>query len=224
MPARGMPNGPVPLGHAMNGRNHSRWREIGAFSNVLTLVRIVLTPLFVWWFVSPNWALRLLSVFVFAFAAITDWWDGHHARKHDAVSDLGRFLDPLADKLLTIVAMLTFAYLQLVALWMVLVIFARDFFLTWMRVQAGKHGRGFRTLWFAKLKTTVQLVAISAIIGAWTLYTMAGEFQVCAGCVSKETLVATFNALIALTMVLALISGGQYVWKLSAQETIGDAR
>jgi len=189
---------------------------------MLSLARIALTPIFVWWFLSSHWQLKVLSFVVFVAAAITDWWDGHHARTHKSVTSLGKFLDPLADKLLTIAAMLTFVYEHLVALWMVAVIFTRDFILTWMRVRAAKRGEPFTTLWLAKLKTTVQLTAIIVIIALWCLYTLAGEFQVCAECISEKQLTLCFNVLIGATMLLALVSGGQYFLKRASRARAHD--
>lgn len=193
----------------------SRWREWRMFANLLSLARIALTPLFVWWFLSSQWQLRVLSFVVFVAAAITDWWDGHHARTHKTVTNLGKFLDPLADKLLTITALVTFVYEQLVMWWMVAVIFARDFILTWMRVRAAKRGTRFTTLWLAKLKTTVQLTAIIVIILFWCLHTVARHFNTHPDVVSRDELVLFFNALIGLTVVLALLSAAQYFAKRS---------
>jgi len=188
----------------------SRWREWSMFANLLSLARIALTPLFVWWFLSSHWQLNLLGFVVFVVAAFTDWWDGHHARTHKSVTNLGKFLDPLADKLLTITAMITFVYRHLVLWWMVAVIFTRDLILTWVRIRAAKRGKKFTTLWLAKLKTTVQLIAIIAIILLWCLHTVALEFGVYADLVSRESLTFASNFLIGVTMILALVSGGQY--------------
>lgn len=189
----------------------SRWRELGLFANVLTIARIVLTPLFVWWFLSSHWQLNVLSLAVFLLAALTDWWDGHHARTHKTVTNLGKFLDPLADKLLTITALVALVYKQLVMWWIVLVIFARDFILTWMRIRAARRGTKFKTLWFAKLKTTVQLISITAVIFLWCLHTVAREFEVWDDVVSRSSLLFLFDLLIGVTMALAVISGGQYL-------------
>lgn len=186
-------------------------REFGESANLITLARIVLTPLFVWWFTSADWRLKVLGFVVFVAAAITDWWDGHHARKHKTVSNLGKFLDPLADKLLTIAAMLTLAYEHLVQLWMILVIFARDFWLTWLRVRAANAGKVFVTSRLAKFKTAVQMTAIITIIGLWCIYSIANTYQMWPGIVPEYWLVALFNVMIAATMLLALVSGFQYL-------------
>ena len=203
-------------------KERSHLQELGMFANLLTMARIVLTPVFVWAFLSESWILRVISLAVFVFAAITDWWDGHHARKSQSVTRVGRFLDPLADKLLTISAMLTFAWAfeSVLMLVMVIIIFARDFLLTWLRARAEKHGHPFTTLWFAKMKTSVQLTAIITIIAVWTIYTIMQRFNVFPDIVSQHILVAIFNLLIGVTAVLAIISAGQYLKRIASGEQL----
>ena len=82
--------------------------------NQLTILRILLTPLFILLFISDRIFLKELSVFVFIIAALTDWYDGWIARKLGTVSRWGVFLDPLADKILTSAAFVAFAWLGLV--------------------------------------------------------------------------------------------------------------
>lgn len=203
-------------------KERSKWQELGMFANLLTMARIALIPVFVWAFLSESWILRVISLAVFVFAAITDWWDGHYARKSQSITRVGRFLDPLADKLLTISAMLTFAWAfeSVLMLVMVIVIFARDFLLTWLRARAEKHGHAFKTLWFAKMKTSVQLTAIITIIAVWTIYTIMQRFNIFPDIVSQDTLVGIFNLLIGVTAVLAIISAGQYLKRIATDEQL----
>ena len=203
-------------------------QELALFSNQLTLARIALTPFFVWWFLSDAWYFNWLSLLVFAIAAITDWWDGHHARKHKTVSDFGRFLDPFADKFLTISAMVTFCIPGFVPWWMVGVIFVRDFALTWMRARAEKQGKKFETLYFAKVKTAFQLVAIVTIISLWCIQAALYRFDLWTDKLPAQPetigyLTIVFTVLIGATMVLALASWLQYVLRPSnPQETETD--
>jgi phosphatidylglycerophosphate synthase len=99
---------------------------------------------------------------------------------------------------------------------MVFVIFARDFALTWMRIQAAKSGRNFVTSWLAKFKTTVQLTAIITIIGVWCIYVVAREFGVWPPAIPEEWLIMLFNGLIAITMIFALVSWFQYLRRSAA--------
>ncbi|OYV87919.1 MAG: CDP-diacylglycerol--glycerol-3-phosphate 3-phosphatidyltransferase, partial [Ignavibacteriae bacterium 37-53-5] len=93
--------------------------------NQLTILRILLTPIFVALFISERLILKQVSVLVFAIAALTDWYDGWVARKLGKVTRWGIFLDPLADKVLTSAAFIAFAWLGLVQWWMVWVIVVR---------------------------------------------------------------------------------------------------
>ncbi len=103
---------------------------------------------------------------VFAVAAASDWWDGHIARRMGLVSPLGTFLDPLADKLLTGAAFIAFAWLEYIPWWMVVVILARDLYLTYFRVVADAMGLSLRTTNFAKGKTFVQMTFIAILLAA----------------------------------------------------------
>ena len=200
-------------------------QELGLFSNQLTIARIILTPFFVWWFLADAWYLNWLSLLVFGIAAFTDWWDGHHARKHKTVSDLGRFLDPFADKFLTISAMVTFCIPGLVPWWMVAVIFVRDFALTWMRARAEKQGKKFTTLYFAKVKTAFQLVAIVTIISLWCIQALLYHFNLLLDKLPTQEvmigyLTIVFTGLIGITVILSLASWLQYllIKPVTAQE------
>jgi CDP-diacylglycerol---glycerol-3-phosphate 3-phosphatidyltransferase len=198
----------------------SLWRELMQFANILTLIRIVLTPVFVWAFLSGSWELRVLGLAVFVFAAITDWWDGHYARKSKSVTQVGRFLDPLADKLLTISAMLAFVWEfdSLLMFVLVAIIFVRDMLLTWLRARAEGNGHKFVTLWFAKLKTTVQLTAIITIIVLWCAYTTTLEFGIPIDFIDRDTLILVFDAMIGVTALFAVVSAGQYLRRIATKE------
>src|SRR5260370_35475214 len=87
--------------------------------NSLTILRIVLTPLFVLLLFSDSPFLKELALAVYIIAALTDWYDGWVARRYGYVSRWGKFLDPLADKVLAAAALLSFVYLRLVDAWMV---------------------------------------------------------------------------------------------------------
>lgn len=130
----------------------------------LTVLRILLVPVFFVLFaiVRPpeiGWA-----VLVFAIAAISDWWDGHIARRMNLTSALGAFLDPLADKLLTGTAFVAFAWNGYVPWWMVVIVLARDIFLTVLRTRAERHGLHVRTSYFAKVKTFAQMTFILLVL------------------------------------------------------------
>ena len=126
--------------------------------NQLTIIRIILTPIFLYLFLSSNPLLIQISLAVFFIAALTDWYDGWLARKFNYITDWGKFWDPLADKILTSTAFLGFVFVGLLPLWMVLLIIIRDLVITLLRVFAEGRGYNFITTYYAKWKTLLQMV------------------------------------------------------------------
>ncbi len=137
--------------------------------NQLTILRILLTPIFVVLFISERLILKQASVLVFAVAALTDWYDGWVARKLGKVTRWGIFLDPLADKILTSAAFIAFAWLGLVEWWMVWVIVVRDISITLLRSFSELRGKTLHTNFSAKVKTFAQMVFIYAVLLAVVL-------------------------------------------------------
>ncbi len=125
--------------------------------NQLTVLRIILTPIFLWLFLSDNLTMNLIAVLVFFVAALTDWYDGWLARKYNYITDWGKFLDPLADKILTSTAFFGFVALGRLELWMALIIVLRDFFITGVRIYAEIKELDFKTSYIAKAKTFIQM-------------------------------------------------------------------
>lgn len=126
--------------------------------NQLTILRIILTPLFLYLFLSKNPLLIQISLGVFLIAALTDWYDGWLARKFNYITDWGKFWDPLADKILTSAAFLGLVFVGLVELWMVILIVFRDIIVTLLRIYAESRGYNFVTSYYAKWKTVLQMV------------------------------------------------------------------
>ena len=131
---------------------------------VLTVIRIVLTiPLVFLLFVNELPA-QIAAISCFVLASITDFIDGRWARKTQKVTDLGAFLDPLADKMLVNLTFLALVYLNLVPLWMFAIILIRDFTVDGMRMMAAKTGITVSASIFGKLKTMVQMVTVVLIL------------------------------------------------------------
>ncbi len=137
--------------------------------NQLTVLRIILTPVFLVLFLSGDPLLIQISLAVYLIAAITDWYDGWLARKFNYITDWGKFLDPLADKILTSGAFFAFVYLDVLELWMVLVIVIRDFAITGLRGYADYQKVSFVTSKSAKWKTFIQMVFIYYLLVIYTL-------------------------------------------------------
>ena len=128
--------------------------------NQLTVLRIILTPVFLFLFISDDPTYKQISAIVFIIAAVTDWYDGWLARKFNYITAWGKFLDPLADKILTSTAFFALVYLDVLSLWMVIVIVARDFLITFLRLFAEFKKFSFATSKLAKWKTFIQMFFI----------------------------------------------------------------
>lgn len=126
--------------------------------NQLTVLRILLTPVFAWLILSSDPYKILWGVIVFVIASLTDLYDGYHARKYGVVTRWGAFMDPLADKILITTAFLVYVSHGYVELWMVLVIAARDILVTVLRINAESKDKPIITSKSAKIKTFFQNV------------------------------------------------------------------
>jgi len=127
--------------------------------NILSSLRIALAPIFLYLYLQGGLVWGLLSVLVFTIAAVTDYFDGHYARKYQVETSLGVFLDPLADKVLTFSAFIVLPFIDESQFpwWAVILIMARDVFMTSLRVYANKKQMQMKTRSLAKTKTTIQL-------------------------------------------------------------------
>jgi CDP-diacylglycerol--glycerol-3-phosphate 3-phosphatidyltransferase len=132
--------------------------------NQLTLFRIALTPVFAWFLLSDSSLFRQLSLVIFVIAALTDWYDGWIARKMGYTTRWGKFLDPLADKILSSTALLVYVSLGLVDGWMVWIIIARDFLITGLRTYMEYHDQPIVTSKSAQAKTFGEFVVIYYIL------------------------------------------------------------
>jgi CDP-diacylglycerol--glycerol-3-phosphate 3-phosphatidyltransferase len=126
--------------------------------NQLTILRIVLTPIFLYLFISDDLLMKQISLAVYIVAALSDWYDGWLARKFNYITEWGKFMDPLADKILTSAAFIGFVLVGLLEWWMVAVILIRDFTITSLRIYADRIGLVFTTSYYAQWKTLFQMV------------------------------------------------------------------
>ena len=132
--------------------------------NQLTFLRILLTPLFVVLLFSADPLSRQMSILVFSLALLTDWYDGWVARRWGYVTKWGTFLDPLADKIVTSTAFVSFIYLNLVPPWTVWAIVFRDIVITLLRSYSEYKGKAFDTSKLAKTKTFLQFAVLFYIL------------------------------------------------------------
>ena len=185
------------------------WRDIGAESlnvpNVLTLLRILLIPIFIILFVNPTPDQSLAAAIIFAVAAVTDMLDGYIARRTGQVTKLGKLLDPIADKLLVLSALILLMNVERVSALVVLLIVGRELAVTGIRAIAAGEGMIIPAETTGKYKMALQVVAIILLILEGTGLAVLGNLH----------LAGIFTLYISL--VLGYISGGQYVWSFWKQ-------
>ena len=138
--------------------------------NVLTLFRILLVPVLVVALLEATPNGSTVAAIVFAAAAITDGLDGYIARTRRSITTFGKVMDPIADKLLIAAALITLVSLDRVAAWAAMVIIAREFAVSGLRIAAGQQGVVIPASRLGKLKTVVQVAAILAVIATSALW------------------------------------------------------
>ena len=146
-------------------------------ANKITMFRVILIPVFLIFLlagVCPPQVARIVAVIIFIVASLTDMLDGYIARSRNLVTNLGKFLDPLADKLLVCAALVSMVYLGYLAPVAVIIIISREFIITGFRLIAVEGGQVIAASWWGKVKTAVQMVMIiivllwpQSIIGFW---------------------------------------------------------
>ncbi len=179
--------------------------------NQLTTLRIFLTPVFLYLFLSEDPLLKQLSLLVFIIAAITDWYDGWLARKFDYITTWGKFLDPLADKILTSTAFLAFAFTGIVPLWMVIIIIIRDLVITLLRIYAEYKGFSFVTSKSAKVKTFLQMTFIYYLLLTLTLKTVNFIKNNFNDIIIRLTNQSFIYYSMALVTLITFVTGVQYI-------------
>ena len=134
--------------------------------NKLTIARMIIVPFLVI-FLLTGWggeANRYISLTLFVVASVTDWFDGHLARKNNLVTNFGKFMDPLADKLLVCSAMICMIDLKRLPAWFVIIIIAREFIISGFRLIAAENGIVIAANYWGKFKTASQMSMIILLI------------------------------------------------------------
>ena len=132
--------------------------------NVLTVLRIVAVPVLVVALLEETPDGDVIAAIVFALAALTDGLDGYIARRRQQITNFGKLMDPLADKLLVIAALVSLVSLDRLAAWVAMVIIARELAVTGLRTVAVEQGVVIAASWLGKAKTALQIAAILAVI------------------------------------------------------------
>ncbi|NLK96264.1 MAG: CDP-diacylglycerol--glycerol-3-phosphate 3-phosphatidyltransferase [Clostridiales bacterium] len=133
-------------------------------ANKLTLVRIFLVPIFLILFAAGIPYGTYLATIIFILASLTDKLDGYIARSRNQITNFGKFMDPLADKLLVTSALISLVELQIVPAWAAIVIIAREFAVSGLRTVAASEGKVIAASWWGKIKTVFQIIAIIILL------------------------------------------------------------
>lgn len=170
--------------------------------NMLTVFRILLVPIFVFFMLinqNNNFYLKI-SLIIFIVASITDAIDGKIARKYNLVTNFGKFMDPLADKILVMSALLCLLNLKLIDVVIVIIILSREFLVTSIRLIASSSGKVIAANFLGKLKTVLQILAIISCL----------VFKICP---YNNTLLWTYQLSFILSTIVTVISGVVYLWE-----------
>ena len=135
--------------------------------NKLTILRVIMIPFFVLalsYNGGENQTLRYVAAAIFIIASLTDMLDGKIARKYNLVTNFGKFMDPLADKLLVCSALICLVELKELPAWMVIVIISREFIISGFRLVASDNGVVIAASYWGKFKTTFQMIAVALLI------------------------------------------------------------
>ncbi len=181
--------------------------------NKLTLLRIIIAPIFMFFFIIDNFHMRMVAMGLFIIAALTDLADGYYARKYGIITGFGRFMDPLADKILVSSALISFIALGYVSPFPVMLIIGREFAITGLRLLAAYRGVVIAPSWWAKVKTFLQLSIVGVVLAYITLINALVYFDSPA----RESLAFDyyfyFNLALWITAAVTLWTGIDYVVK-----------
>lgn len=175
--------------------------------NRLTVLRIALAPVFLivlLWGDSFPWRFFAADV-IFVAASLTDLFDGKLARKNNQITNFGKFLDPLADKMLITAALLGFMTVGLCDAWVPMIILTREFIVTSVRLIASGSGKVIAANGWGKAKTATQMTAIITIL----VLRQAYELNLL---ITESILMPVTTGLLVLSAVITAVSGFQYIW------------
>lgn len=171
-------------------------------ANKITMIRVFLVPIFMVLLMIDNSICHYLALAVFVIASVTDAIDGHIARKYNQITTFGKFVDPLADKVLTTSAFLILMYYDRMSVWALMIILVREFAVSGIRLVAAGEGEIVAASMWGKLKTITQMVAIIVAILLLPTNTFLGV----------QTKIFS-DILIWLSVVFTVISGTDYIVK-----------
>ncbi|MFT8347915.1 CDP-diacylglycerol--glycerol-3-phosphate 3-phosphatidyltransferase [Clostridium saccharoperbutylacetonicum] len=184
-------------------------------ANKLTLIRIFLVPVFLVFLAVKDIPYgSFIATFIFVLASLTDKLDGYIARSRNQITNFGKFMDPLADKLLVTAALISLVELHVVPSWAAIVIIAREFAVSGLRSIAAAQGRVIAASWWGKIKTVIQIIAIILLLLKVNIHeAKLLKIFVIDNHYVKEFFAITPTIALMLAVVVTLISGYDYFKK-----------
>ncbi len=179
--------------------------------NKLTLLRIVIAPFFMYFFMLDSYYWRLVALGLFIVAALTDFIDGHYARKYGIITGFGRFMDPLADKILVSSALISFIALDYVSPLPVMLIIGREFLITGLRLLVAYSGVVIPPSWWAKVKTFLQISLVGLVLVYINLIKTLEHFNSPALSIFQFDFRFYFNLLLWMTSAITIGTGIDYI-------------
>ena len=184
-------------------------------ANKLTMLRIFLVPVFLVFITVKEIPYgSIIATVVFIIASLTDQLDGHIARSRNQITNFGKFMDPLADKLLVTAALVALVELKLVAGWAVVVILAREFAVSGLRTLAASDGIVIAASWWGKIKTVTQMIAILLLLLKVNINTSANAINF----INNNSFLNSFftyvpETIMFIAVLITIISGVDYFVK-----------
>ena len=172
--------------------------------NRLTLIRILMIPVFVAFALVPHFWAQIVGAVVFVAACITDALDGKIARRDGLVTNFGKFADPIADKILVMSAMIVLVAQNRMPAWVCILILAREFAVSGFRLVAAGKGEVIAAGWLGKIKTTLQMIAVPCLLVLVPIdgFAMWGLFGI-----------VLANVAMYLCLIMTVWSGADYILK-----------
>lgn len=175
------------------------WFKNMNLPNKLTVIRICAVPIFLIFLYICKGMFRFLPLLIFVAAALTDAVDGYIARRDNLITDFGKFMDPLADKLLTASAFIAFVEIGYLRAWVVVIIISREFLVSGFRTLAASKGVKIAANPWGKIKTVFQMVLIVVVLLNYTGY--------------AEFTTSWIAPLTGIVVLLTVISGATYIYE-----------
>ncbi|MBU4444150.1 MAG: CDP-diacylglycerol--glycerol-3-phosphate 3-phosphatidyltransferase [Candidatus Marinimicrobia bacterium] len=179
-------------------------------ANFITTLRILLTPLFLYFLFTGYQYFEILALIIFILASTTDAYDGYIARKYSEETKLGKFLDPLADKVLMSAAFISFVVMDLIPLWMVILVILRDFMVTGIRILMSTKDSTMVTRSSAKVKTGAQIGAVCFIL----VYIITQRWKIFLGISEYVKILENYPIIYTLMLIVTLFTvwtGVEYI-------------